>query len=250
MDSTGPLTYPLKYHHSLVLRGSTEDIEVDATALTSHSTGHRLVGERRICILIEIGHGLEMVFDGLKAKFTSDGIDNSTVARIQPNNDLHQVNAYLRISIVEGLAVFDDLKSHLLEDAASANRLGGFRRLPYTTQTDLQSIYSVICAGTNWYYHLLRQPSYRSLSNNGHVTIDFTELEVVYDEIGDPSYLIPSGSNLNRALPVLGNVVDLVVNERKLYGQTVKNSSRASLYPYLFCFDNSDLSISTDMSVI
>lgn len=197
--------------------------------------------------MIELGHGLEYVLDDLRRRFLSDGIDTSPVARSSPRSDLHRINAYLRISLVEGEAVFDDLKKHLLEGAPSINRLGGFERLPYTVHGDFQSIYPVICAATTWYFHLLRQPSDRSLSGQGKVSVDFTELDVVYDELGNPSYLVPSGPNLNRVIAGLGNVVDLVVHEHKLYGQTVRNESGAPLYAYLFCFDNSDFSISTGL---
>lgn len=237
--------YTFKYAHSLIVRSSFGQIVLNAAMFVSRFGGSALAGEgeRSICICIELSHGLEEVFDHLRDRLASDGMDTTTLDLSEPWP--HAFDAYLRITNVQGYAVFDDLTSTQLEGPTSTARFGGFKRLPHTTKVDLDSLYPVICAVTNWYYHLLRTPPTRSLSGPGNITVDFTELEVVYDEIGNPSYLIPSGSNLSLTVPGLGNIVDLVVDEEQLYGQTVNNSSAVALYPYLFCFDNSDFSIST-----
>jgi hypothetical protein len=49
---------------------------------------------------------------------------------------------------------------------------------------------------------------------------------------------VPVGENLNA-----GGIVDIVVNPDDIYGIKLVNNSALNLYPSLFFFDNSDLSI-------
>lgn len=120
-----------------------------------------------------------------------------------------------------------------------------FRRLSLTASPDFDSLYPIVSAATNWYYHLRRKPARPLFSDDQKVTIEFKELE-------NPDYpweslqaLVPKGEDLNKDVPGVGNVVEVVADENKIYGVKISNSSSYDLYPSFFYFDDSNLCIGT-----
>jgi hypothetical protein len=69
------------------------------------------------------------------------------------------------------------------------------------------------------------------------VTLDFYKLQQPYTSvmsIGDPIEKVINGQDV---------IVKVVADDRTWYGIELKNKTAKSFYPYLFFFDNSDLSI-------
>ncbi|KAF9240013.1 hypothetical protein BU15DRAFT_61646 [Melanogaster broomeanus] len=87
-------------------------------------------------------------------------------------------------------------------------------------------------------WHLRRKSKTQALHKK--IEVEFTELiqsEEEYDDDLQP-VIQPIGPNLNRE-----NIVDLQIKSNAMYGIKITNNLDVPLYPSLFFFDNSDLSI-------
>lgn len=196
-----------------------------------------------IRIYIDLEKGLEGIVEPLRRKFETDEFHINALSCMEPKPG----DAQLKVSMDEKVAVFDDL-TVFPTSAASPTPPSGmeeFKRLPFTTQPDFDHLSPVLLAAIHWYYHLLRKPARRSLTGAGKITVEFTELEEVLDEMDMLERLEPSPSNLISTTSGGQGVVDILVNPEKLYGQKIKNASDHDIYPHLFYFSNSDFSIST-----
>ena len=117
-------------------------------------------------------------------------------------------------------------------------RTHGLHRLYGTTPLILESVRPVIRKAAHYFWHLRRTGNTKHLQSL--VDIEFRRLEEVdeeYDEMFNPIRR-PYGPNL-----IKDGVIDIVVEKEALYGIKIVNKSKVPLYPSLFYFDNSDLSI-------
>ena len=115
----------------------------------------------------------------------------------------------------------------------------GLTRMPFYIEPNADAISNVIHAAAHFYFHLRRKSKTQAL--HGKIDIIFTELvesKEEYDDCLQP-VIQPIGPNLNHE-----NLIDLQIQNSKMYGIKITNNSDIPLYPSLFFFDNSDLSIS------
>jgi hypothetical protein len=115
----------------------------------------------------------------------------------------------------------------------------GLTRMPFYIEPDADAMSNFIHAAAHFYFYLRRKSKMQAL----HGKIDVILTEVVqskeeYDDYLQP-VIQPIGPNLNRE-----HIIDLHVQNDKMYGMKIINNSDMALYPSLFFFDNSDLSIS------
>ena len=115
--------------------------------------------------------------------------------------------------------------------------LFGLKQMPFRVEPTYEDVYPVICASAHYYWHLRRNNTSNVLQNQ--VQLEFKKMQELdeYDEDFNPIFA-PTGDNLNTA-----GVVDIVVDPDDMYGIKLVNNSALDLYPSLFFFDNSDLSI-------
>lgn len=113
----------------------------------------------------------------------------------------------------------------------------GLNQLPFRVDPTYDAIYPVVRASAHYYWHLRRNSTSRVLEN--HIQLDFRKLKELEEYDEDFNLVLePVGDNLN-----VSGIVDLVVNPDDMYGIKLVNTSDLDLYPSLFFFDNSDLSI-------
>ncbi|CCM00513.1 uncharacterized protein FIBRA_02547 [Fibroporia radiculosa] len=138
--------------------------------------------------------------------------------------------AELDIALENGSVVFNILNPLVTQY--------GLTRMPFVVEPTVDAVQPVIRAAAHFYWHLRRKSAKGVLQK--WVDIEFTQLidsEEEYDDELQP-VLRPYGPNLNR-----DNVIDLRVKDSARYGLKITNRSNVALYPALFYFDNSDLSI-------
>jgi len=118
-------------------------------------------------------------------------------------------------------------------------RAQGLHRLYDTTPLTLESIRPVIRKAAHYFWHLRRTGNTKHLQSL--VDIEFRRLEEVSENYDHTFHSVrrPYGPNL-----IKDGVIDIVVEKEALYGIKIVNKSEGALYPSLFYFDNSDLSIS------
>ena len=115
----------------------------------------------------------------------------------------------------------------------------GLTCMPFYIEPNADEISNVIRAAAHFYFYLHRKSKMQAL--HGKIDVTFTEVvqsKEEYDDYLQP-VIQPIGPNLNRE-----NIIDLQVQSDKMYGVKITNNSDMALYPSLFFFDNSDLSIS------
>jgi hypothetical protein len=105
----------------------------------------------------------------------------------------------------------------------------------------VDNLESVIRAAQHYHWHLLRKDPGFSFPNDTRldsmVTLDFYKLQKTSTSmisIGDPIEKVINGQDV---------IVKVVADVTTSYGIELKNKTAESFYPYLFFFDNSDLSI-------
>jgi hypothetical protein len=126
----------------------------------------------------------------------------------------------------------------------------GLMQMPFRRNPTYNDVFPVIHASAHYYRHLRLNNASKSLQNQ--IELVFTRLEEAEETDEDLNTIHkPVGSNLNVA-----GVVDLIIDPnddpddpRDLYGIKIVNNSNFDLYPSLFYFDNSDLSISKSIPV-
>ena len=115
----------------------------------------------------------------------------------------------------------------------------GLTRMFFYIEPNADAITDVIHAAAHFYFYLRRKSKMQAL--HGKIDVIFTEVvqsKEEYDDYLQP-VIQPIGPNLNRE-----NIINLRVQKDKMYGVKITNNSDMALYPSLFFFDNSDLSIS------
>jgi hypothetical protein len=115
----------------------------------------------------------------------------------------------------------------------------GLTRMPFYIEPNADSISNVIHAAAHFYFYLRRKSKIQAL--HGKIDVIFTEVVEStedYDDYLQP-IIEPIDPNLNRE-----NIIDFQVQSDKMYGIKIINNSDMALYPSVFFFDNSDLSIS------
>ena len=117
-------------------------------------------------------------------------------------------------------------------------RAYGLNRVPFTVEPTVKAIGCVIRKATHYFWHLRRTGDSEILTNQ--VEVEFMTLETVEDEYDDELNFLrrPNGPSL-----IENGQVDIVVDEKIIYGIKITNNSEKDLYLSLFYFDNSDLSI-------
>jgi tetratricopeptide (TPR) repeat protein len=106
---------------------------------------------------------------------------------------------------------------------------------------DELDVKDIVRALTHYHRHLYRANPTGVLQKS--VQIEFTKLKVVENGVDDDLFSLtePDGPNLNER-----GVVNLVIDNEadSMCGIRIVNRSNRDLYPYLFWFDNDDMSIS------
>ncbi|KJA22390.1 hypothetical protein HYPSUDRAFT_41018 [Hypholoma sublateritium FD-334 SS-4] len=113
----------------------------------------------------------------------------------------------------------------------------GLTRMPHDIDPTFEEMFSVLKAAANYYWKFNRTNDEPEITRN--VDLQFYKLEDPEDYFASsPSNMTPTGPSLAR-----NGVIELVVEEGVGYGLHLVNNSCHDLYPYLFYFDCSDLSI-------
>lgn len=241
---TSPLAHALNLDLSLIIRSVDGQFKLRECLPASDARfPARERGENPVSLCIQLGPGLPVdeLVDHLKTNY--DGRRINTYTEVTRGD----TEADVIISVADGRAVLDDLNSSRLPSISTFPTLRKFKRLPLTSEADCQSLYSIISAASHWFYHLRRRPPNDLISSLARVTIEFMELEPKENATLEPTPI--TCDSLIHQVPGVGSVIDSVVDEDKIYGMKIKNSSPYALYPYLFYFDNSDFSISKQKSV-
>lgn len=233
---------------ALIVHSPQGQLEIGATpSLPGQQFPARQDDESVTRFCIELGPGLDEVFERLKGACDADNLTTHLKSSGDPDYGLQLIEADIIVSILNGRAVFDDLTGF----GSSPPKASRFKRLPSTSEPDFDSLYPIISAAAHWYHHLRRRPTNSALSHSREVSIEFMELSETseYDAMLMPK-LGPSTENLITQDAQSRNMVDIVVEEETLYGQKIRNTSQHALYPYLFYFDNSDFSISKQIFLL
>lgn len=114
----------------------------------------------------------------------------------------------------------------------------GVERMPVTSAVDQEDFDRILRAGSHFFWHLRRTSEAKTLQKL--VEVEFTEI-VSSDEFDEEAWpiLVQKGENF-----VKESRIDLVIEDQKMYGlKLINTSGTRPLYPYIFYFDCSDLSI-------
>ncbi|KDR77353.1 hypothetical protein GALMADRAFT_66422 [Galerina marginata CBS 339.88] len=132
----------------------------------------------------------------------------------------------LEINVIDGKVCFDR-HNHLVTHIIGS-------RLRHTVDVDdVDTIRAVVKGSLHFYYHLTRPAPYTFQA----VRMELKELKEELNEEFDVVFK-PFGKNLIAEKPAT-----IVVDENAQLGMTICNNSKQTLYPYLFYFDPTDLTI-------
>jgi len=141
-----------------------------------------------------------------------------------------------------------DLEFTLEEESVVVNLLDSVvTTLGLTVRIPFFIMYIVstfIRAASHFYWHLRRKSDTQAFHKK--IQVEFTEVvqsEEEYDDHLRPIFY-PVGPNFNHE-----NIIDIRIQQGKMYGIKIINNSDVALYPFLFFFDNSDFSIGQYMSL-
>lgn len=233
---------------------------------------------------MELDAGLEELFHLLRTKFEGDGYEpcispenpdsiTATNFEVEHLPYTSRTPTDLSLTLVDDQIAFDDL--------TSPGALHGFRRLPLTCSPNIDALYPVVCAATNWYYHLRRRPvdakriltGMRAGETKGKVMLDLVKLKGGggWDDYARVPATSARTSVVNRREDSLVGLdkergaadeaysaqtaeaydrctfVEVEADGDTIYSQVILNETEYALYPALFYFDNSDFSISESL---
>ena len=200
----------------------------DAATFPLAGTGYALqirAGEEEdLRLHIEMNDQLVPIFDALSQDMRRMGTNRKQILLVD------KAKAELDIAISNDKVVFNIMNPQVTQF--------GLNKMPFHIQPTYEDVYPVIQAAAHYYWHLRRNNSKRALQ--GCIQLQFMRVKELdeYDDDYNP-VIEPIEDDLNVA-----GVVDLVVEPDKMYGVKLVNNSGLDLYPALFYFDNSDLSIS------
>ncbi|KAH9485842.1 Metacaspase-1 [Psilocybe cubensis] len=152
----------------------------------------------------------------------------------------HQIRFSLAdklIADIEARRQGDDIAFYHLDERVTAH---GLTRCIHTANSDPASLCRILQGAATYYYHLNR--SYLTSDNlRKSLRFEFFKLQPSWqhDEDGALGWM-PMGENLIKDGIITLEIDDAVEN---LYGIRVTNYSGTNLYPNIFYFDNSELSI-------
>jgi len=102
---------------------------------------------------------------------------------------------------------------------------------------DIDTIRNVVCSSRTFYYHLTRP----GVGENTPAKVELNELDITVSGKGtspEEPILVPAGRNL-----LMNDLATIVVDEGAVYGMTIVNQSDQLLYPFVFYFDPTNLTI-------
>ena len=207
---------------------TTMGLPDNAPALVLTSPGYALqtrAGEEEdLRLHIALDDILTPVFEELAKDMLHIGFDRRRISLVEKDK------AELDIAIDGGRVVFNILNPQVTQF--------GLKQIPFHIEPNCDYVYPAIRASAHYHWHLRRNNTEKVLQN--HIQLEFKkviELEE-YDDDFNP-IIKPIGDDLN-----VTGIVDIIVHPGDLYGIKLINYSGLDLYPSLFFFDNSDLSIS------
>ena len=183
--------------------------------------------EGDLCLHVAMGKKLTSVFEAVVREMQHTSSNRTRILLV----DKH--NADIDIGLEDNRIIFNILNPLVTQY--------GLIRIPFSVNPEVDDIYPVIRAQAHYNWHLRRaNNTTNEVPLYDKIHIEFTKLKQLDDEFDDDfnPVIQPDGENLN-----IAGVVDIIVDEDAKYGIRVTNDSGLDLYPALFFFDNSDLSI-------
>ncbi|CCM05961.1 uncharacterized protein FIBRA_08200 [Fibroporia radiculosa] len=141
--------------------------------------------------------------------------------------------AELGIALEKGRIVFNILDRYTTQH--------GLTRMPFPVARTVDAVLPVVRSAAHFYWHLRRKPGSEARSGmRKFVDIEFTQLKGSEEKFDGHLHpvLHKYGPNLN-----CNNKIDLQIKDTARYGLKIVNKSEVALYPALFYFDSSNLSI-------
>jgi len=181
--------------------------------------------EEDLRLHVQLDDKLAPIFEALGQEMQREGSDRRRISLVEKDK------AELDISLDGDQVVFNILNPQVTQF--------GLHQMPFRVNPTYDDVFPVINASAHYYWHLRRNNSDRVLQNR--IDVVFTKVKELetYDDDFNP-IIEPVGDNLN-----VEGVVNLVVDPDDMYGIKIVNRSSLDLYPSLFFFDNSDLSIAS-----
>jgi hypothetical protein len=170
--------------------------------------------EQDLRLHIAIDEKLIDVFRALAKDMQSPGPDHRRILLVDKED------AEFDVALEDGQIVFNILDTLVAKF--------GLTRLPVSVSPNVDSVYPVIRAAAHYRRHLRRSNKKAIFQNS--VRVEFRQLSLSRE---------PYGTDLN-----INGIIDIVVDEEVMYGIKIINNTTKPLFPWLFYFDNSDLSIS------
>ncbi|KDQ52438.1 hypothetical protein JAAARDRAFT_73132 [Jaapia argillacea MUCL 33604] len=137
------------------------------------------------------------------------------------------------------IKIEDDKLAFIILDEKTAQY--GLTRIPFLVYPVVDDVRPILSSVARYYWHLNR-PSLNSCLLNG-VKIEFNRLKSSVNRFDNPTPTFrvrsPDGPNLYRD----DGVIQLIADGKDIYGITITNDTAVNMFPYVFFFDNSDLSI-------
>ncbi|KAF8150569.1 caspase domain-containing protein [Crassisporium funariophilum] len=178
-------------------------------------------------LYVALDESLMLVFEALLEQINGAGANPRRINLVQDRS----------IASMEIVREGDELGLIILDQRV---RHYGMFRMPHRVRLDLQDVLRVLRAAAHYYYHLNRSQLNKYLQKK--VEVQFTQLEISeteFDEFGR-QLNVPIGPNL-----LVEDMISLEVDEDNIYGIKIINNTAWDLYPNVFYFDNSDMSITS-----
>ncbi|CCM00515.1 uncharacterized protein FIBRA_02549 [Fibroporia radiculosa] len=187
------------------------------------------IGEEGLVLYVP-DSSLRQVLDRVLEQMQAIGPDLPKVSLVS----IPQVsdNAKLEVTREDGFIIFKIL------DPLVASC--GLTRIPFKITPVVEDIYPIFRAAAHYYWHLNRSHDKDLIRSGADIKVDFYPLEESdsdFDEDLQPT-LYPIGPSLCQ-----NGIIDFVVDEDARHGVKITNNTSMDLYPNVFFFDNSDLSI-------
>lgn len=147
--------------------------------------------------------------------------------------DESRADAHLGLALQDQGIIID-----ILDNRARGH---GLTRIPFPVDPRSDRIYDVLHAAAHFYRHLDLTITNNYFKNN--IGIEFTEIVETNELDDDGNCMVTSfGQNLYQ-----NGIINIAIWHDAKYGLKITNQTRWDLYPYIFLFDNNDLSISNSL---
>jgi hypothetical protein len=209
--------------------GSSSIKPIANTTLPKFSTGPIAKSTRTHRDLL-VYYARDEILTNLSSTVSRSIENNKDTLAIMPVESQQEADLYVTIDSNE--VTFD-----ILDSAAIRH---GMKRIPYTIRPDAEELYRVLLVAAHYldnYYH--KPPT----TQKGLIKIEFMKLQEIQDENDSERQeaFVPCSPNLINDQ----NFIELVGDEKTVYGIHVINKRDISLYIYLFYFDHTTLEIRT-----